>query len=199
MILQKLIVATGNSHKLKEIREIFPATEVISAAEAGFTQDVEETGQTFEENALIKARAAAEALNLPALADDSGLCVDALGGAPGIYSARYAGGHGDEKANRKKLLKELSGVKQRSARFCCVIALCFPDGKTVTAAGETCGEILYEEQGGNGFGYDCLFFSDDLQKSFGTAEAEEKNAVSHRGRALRALKEKLSRTQEETI
>ncbi|MGN1053401.1 MAG: XTP/dITP diphosphatase [Candidatus Scatosoma sp.] len=196
-MLQKLIVATGNKHKLREIREIFPETEVISAADAGFTQEVEETGQTFEENALIKARAAAEALKLPALADDSGLCVDALGGAPGVYSARYAGGHGDEQANRQKLLKELSGVKQRSARFCCAVALCFPDGKEIAAAGETCGEILYGEQGENGFGYDSLFFSDDLQKSFGAAEAEEKNAVSHRGRALCALKEKLSRTQEE--
>ena len=197
MIPKKLIVATGNRHKLQEIREIFPETQVISAADAGFTQDVEETGRTFEENALIKARAAAEVLNLPALADDSGLCVDALGGAPGIYSARYAGGHGDDKANRQKLLIELSGVKQRSARFCCAIALCFPHGKEIVVTGETCGEILYEEQGENGFGYDSLFFSDDLQKSFGTADAEEKNAVSHRGRALCALKEKLSGEGEE--
>lgn len=197
MIPKKLIVATGNRHKLQEIREIFPETQVISAADAGFTQDVEETGRTFEENALIKARAAAVALNLPALADDSGLCVDALGGAPGIYSARYAGGHGDDKANRQKLLKELSGVKQRDARFCCAIALCFPHGKEIVVTGETCGEILYEEQGENGFGYDSLFFSDDLQKSFGRAGAEEKNAVSHRGRALCALKEKLSGEREE--
>ena len=197
MQLQKLIVATGNLHKLREIRGIFWETEVISAAEAGFEEDTPETGGTFEENALIKARAASRALGLPALADDSGLCVDALGGAPGVYSARYAGGHGNDKANREKLLRELSDIANRRARFRCAVALCFPGGKEIIATGETCGEILREEQGKNGFGYDCLFFSDDLQKSFAEATAEEKNAVSHRGRALSALKEKLARLREE--
>lgn len=194
MKLETLIVATGNKHKLQEIQAIFKDVRVVSAREAGYTGDPEETGATFEENALIKARAAAEALNLPALADDSGLCVAALGGAPGIYSARYAGGHGDDKKNREKLLAELGDEKNRAAYFRSAAALCFPQsmgGKTVTATGDTHGRILTREEGDNGFGYDCLFYSDDLCKSFGVASAEEKNAVSHRFRALTALKEKL--------
>lgn len=194
MKAETLVVATGNKHKLQEIQAIFKDVRVVSAREAGYTGDPEETGATFEENAIIKARAAAEALNLPALADDSGLCVAALGGAPGIYSARYAGGHGDDKKNREKLLAELGDEKNRAAYFRSAAALCFPQsmgGKTVTATGDTHGRILTREEGENGFGYDCLFYSDDLCKSFGTASAEEKNAVSHRFRALTALKEKL--------
>lgn len=194
MKLETLIVATGNKHKLQEIQAIFADVRVVSAREAGYLGDPEETGATFEENAIIKARAAAEALNLPALADDSGLCVAALGGAPGIYSARYAGGHGDDKKNREKLLAELGDEKNRAAYFRSAAALCFPQsmgGKTVTATGDTHGRILTREEGENGFGYDCLFYSDDLCKSFGVASAEEKNAVSHRFRALTALKEKL--------
>lgn len=194
MKLETLIVATGNKHKLQEIQAIFKDVRVVSAREAGYLGDPEETGATFEENAIIKARAAAEALNLPALADDSGLCVAALGGAPGIYSARYAGGHGDDKKNREKLLAELGNEKNRAAYFRSAAALCFPQsmgGKTVTATGDTHGRILTREEGENGFGYDCLFYSDDLCKSFGVASAEEKNAVSHRFRALTALKEKL--------
>lgn len=194
MKAETLVVATGNKHKLQEIQAIFADVRVISAREAGYLGDPEETGATFEENAIIKARAAAEALNLPALADDSGLCVAALGGAPGIYSARYAGGHGDDKKNREKLLAELGDEKNRAAYFRSAAALCFPQsmgGKTVTATGDTHGRILTREEGENGFGYDCLFYSDDLCKSFGVASAEEKNAVSHRFRALTALKEKL--------
>ena len=199
MKLETLIVATGNKHKLQEIQAIFKDVRVISAREAGYLGDPEETGATFEENAIIKARAAAEALNLPALADDSGLCVAALGGAPGIYSARYAGGHGDDKKNREKLLAELGDEKNRAAYFRSAAALCFPQsmgGKTVTATGDTHGRILTREEGENGFGYDCLFYSDDLCKSFGIASAEEKNAVSHRFRALTALKEKLKSEDE---
>lgn len=194
MKVETLVVATGNKHKLQEIQAIFKDVRVVSAREAGYLGDPEETGATFEENAVIKARAAAEALNLPALADDSGLCVAALGGAPGIYSARYAGGHGDDKKNREKLLAELGDEKNRAAYFRSAAALCFPQsmgGKTVTATGDTHGRILTREEGENGFGYDCLFYSDDLCKSFGVASAEEKNAVSHRFRALTALKEKL--------
>ena len=198
MKVETLVVATGNKHKLQEIQAIFKDVRVVSAREAGYTGDPEETGATFEENAIIKARAAAEALNLPALADDSGLCVVALGGAPGIYSARYAGGHGDDKKNREKLLVELGDEKNRAAYFRSAAALCFPQsmgGKTVTATGDTHGRILTREEGENGFGYDCLFYSDDLKKSFGVASAEEKNAVSHRFRALTALKEKLGRLE----
>lgn len=199
MKLETLIVATGNKHKLQEIQAIFKDVRVISAREAGYLGDPEETGATFEENAIIKARAAAEALNLPALADDSGLCVAALGGAPGIYSARYAGEHGDDKKNREKLLAELGDEKNRAAYFRSAAALCFPQsmgGKTVTATGDTHGRILTREEGENGFGYDCLFYSDDLCKSFGVASAEEKNAVSHRFCALTALKEKLKSEDE---
>lgn len=199
MKVETLVVATGNKHKLQEIQAIFKDVRVISAREAGYLGDPEETGATFEENAIIKARAAADALNLPALADDSGLCVAALGGAPGIYSARYAGGHGDDKKNREKLLAELGDEKNRAAYFRSAAALCFPQsmgGKTVTATGDTHGKILTREEGENGFGYDCLFYSDDLCKSFGVASAEEKNAVSHRFRALTALKEKLKSEDE---
>lgn len=199
MKVETLVVATGNKHKLQEIQAIFKDVRVVSAREAGYLGDPEETGTTFEENAIIKARAAAEALNLPALADDSGLCVAALGGAPGIYSARYAGGHGDDKKNREKLLAELGDEKNRAAYFRSAAALCFPQsmgGETVTATGDTHGRILTREEGENGFGYDCLFYSDDLCKSFGVASAEEKNAVSHRFRALTALKEKLKSEDE---
>lgn len=199
MKLETLIVATGNKHKLQEIQAIFKDVRVVSAREAGYLGDPEETGATFEENAVIKARAAAEELNLPALADDSGLCVAALGDAPGIYSARYAGGHGDDKKNREKLLADLGDEKNRAAYFRSAAALCFPQsmgGKTVTATGDTHGRILTREEGENGFGYDCLFYSDDLCKSFGVASAEEKNAVSHRFRALTALKEKLKSEDE---
>ena len=191
MSKQRLVVATGNAHKLKEISEILSDFEIVSQRDAGFDEDVEETGETFLENALIKAEAACKALSLPALADDSGLCVNALGGAPGVYSARYAGKHGDDAANRRRLLNNLEGKSDRTAYFSCSLALVYPNGERVLAEGRTNGKILYEERGHGGFGYDCLFFSDDLQKSFGEATAEEKNAVSHRFRALKALGEKL--------
>ncbi len=188
--MQKTIVAaTGNAHKLKEIRAILSGWNIVSQGEAGFHGEVEETGATFAENALIKAWAVCEATGLPALADDSGLCVNVLGGAPGIFSARYSGG-GDAE-NRKLLLKNLQGIEKREAYFASAVALVFPDGKTFTAEGKTHGRILFEETGQNGFGYDSLFFSDDLNKSFGEAAEEEKNGVSHRGRALLCLAEKL--------
>lgn len=189
---EKIVVATGNAHKLREIAEIFPEYRFVSQKEAGFCSETEETGSTFAENALLKAEAAAKALALPVIADDSGLCVDALGGAPGVYSARYAGEHGNDAENRKKLLKNMQGKTDRSAHFCCAVALCFPDGRRYVFEGKTYGKILCEEVGGGGFGYDCIFESDDLQKSFGLATAEEKNSVSHRFRALQGLKELLS-------
>ena len=188
---QKLIVATGNAHKLKEIAEIFTEYEVVSQKQMGFDEDVEETGATFAENARIKARAAASALGLPALADDSGLCVDALDGAPGVYSARYCGKHGDDKANRDLLLKNLQGETNRRAHFTSAIALVYPNGREIVVEGKTYGNILTEEQGDGGFGYDCIFESEDLQKSFGLATSEEKNAVSHRFRGLQALRKEL--------
>ncbi len=185
---ERLVVASGNQHKLREIAEIFTEFEVVSQKEMGFNEEVEETGTTFSENALIKARAAAKALGVVTLADDSGLCVEALGGAPGVFSARYCGEHGNDKKNRDTLLKNLTGVENRRAYFTSAIALVYPDGKELLAEGRTYGWILQEEQGDGGFGYDCIFESEDLNKSFGVATAEEKNAVSHRYRALQALK-----------
>lgn len=185
---EKLVVASGNAHKLKEIAEIFPDFEIVSQKQMGFDEEVEETGTTFAENALIKARAAANALGCIALADDSGLCVDALGGAPGVYSARYSGAHGNDKANRALLLKNLEGVTNRRANFTCALALVEPNGKELVVEGKTYGQILTEEKGDGGFGYDPLFESDDLQKSFGLATSEEKNSVSHRFRALQKLR-----------
>ena len=187
----KLVVATGNAHKLREIAEIFTDYEVVSQKQMGFDEDVEETGSTFAENALIKARAASKALQCIALADDSGLCVDALGGAPGVYSARYCGHHGDDKANRDLLLENMKNITDRRAHFTSAIALVYPNGKEIVVEGHTYGKILHEETGEGGFGYDCLFESDDLHKSFGLATAEEKNAVSHRFRGLQALRAKM--------
>ena len=195
----KIVAATGNAHKLKEIREILSDFEILSAAEAGFYGEVEETGKTFLENAHLKAEAVAKATGLAALADDSGLCVDALGGAPGIYSARFCemfapkdfSALEHDARNRAFLLFRLEGERDRAAHFTCAISLIFPDGRELTAEGRTNGRILFEECGTRGFGYDPLFFSDDLGKSFGEASEEEKNAVSHRGRALMDLREKL--------
>lgn len=186
----KIVAATTNAGKLREIREILSDYEVVSAADVGYFDDVEETGATFMENALLKARAASQAIGLPVLGDDSGLCVDALNGEPGIYSARYSGKGMVE--NRQLLLKNLQGKSNRAAHFTCAMALVFPDGREYTVEGYTYGIIATEEQGGaNGFGYDCLFVSDDLDKPFSIATAEEKNAVSHRGRALQNLLNKL--------
>ena len=184
---QRLVVATGNMHKLREIAEIFTDFEVVSQKQMGFAEDVEETGATFAENALIKARAAAKALGCITLADDSGLCVEALCGAPGVYSARYAGEHGSDKKNRDLLLKNMENVADRRAYFISAIALVYPDGRELIAEGKTYGKILYKEQGDGGFGYDCIFESDDLKKSFGLATPEEKNAVSHRFRGLQEM------------
>jgi len=154
---------------------------------------VEETGSTFMENAIIKARAIAEIANMPALADDSGLCVDALNGEPGVYSARYSGARCDSKANNELLLSRLSDVQERdrSARFKCAVALVCPDGDIVTAEGAAEGIITRSYCGRGGFGYDPIFYSLDLDKTFAEASEEEKNAVSHRGRALAALVDKL--------
>lgn len=192
---RRLVVASGNAHKIREIAEIFTEFEVVSQKEAGFDEDVEETGKTFAENALIKARAACKALGCITLADDSGLCVDALDGAPGIYSARYCGRHGADAENRAVLLKNMQGKTDRRAYFNSALALVYPDGRELIAEGQTYGEILKKEDGTGGFGYDPLFFSDDLQKSFGKATAEEKNSVSHRFRALQKMRELWERTE----
>lgn len=193
----KLAIATNNQHKLQEIRAILGDSfeELLSLKDLGIDVDVEETGKTLEENALIKARAILSLSGIATLADDTGLMVDALNGAPGVYSARYAGEEHDDAKNRALLLKNLDGVKDRSAHFATVIALCYPDGKTLTASGRVNGEILLSERGTEGFGYDSLFFSTELGKTFAEATQAEKNSVSHRGRALRAMLE-LVKSQE---
>ena len=189
MELVRIAVASGNKNKIREIKQIFKGVEIISMHDLGFDGDIDETGATFKENALIKAKFIAEKFNMPALSDDSGLCVDALHGAPGIYSARFSGE--GEAANRKLLLKRLDGICERGAHFESAVCLYFPAGKVYFGEGRVYGRILQEEIGGNGFGYDCLFYSDDLKKSFGLASEKEKNSVSHRYRALCDLKSKL--------
>ena len=190
--MKKLVVASGNKGKIKEIKNILGGIyEVIPMAELGFNDDVEETGSTFFENALIKAKTVSLALNADALADDSGLVVDALNGAPGIYSARYAGEHGNDKLNRVLLLKNLENEENRKAKFVSSVVLYKTDGTYLSGYGETLGTILYEEDGENGFGYDCIFKSDDLGVSFGVASFEDKNKVSHRFRALQDLYKKI--------
>lgn len=184
-----IVVASGNAHKIAEIADILKEYDVISMHDAGFEGDIVEDGKTFAQNAAIKAMTVAKALNVTALADDSGLCVDALDGAPGIYSARYSGGNDAD--NRAKLLRELKGVKDRRAHFECAVCLYSPEGGAIYGEGATYGSILEEERGDRGFGYDCLFLSDDLGMSFGEATEEKKNAVSHRFRALKDLEAKL--------
>lgn len=188
MMKNKIVIATGNAGKLKEFRAMLPTYDVVSPKELGIEFDVEETGTTFYDNALIKARALYELSGLPSVADDSGLCVDALGGAPGVLSARYSGG--GDKENNAKLLRELDGAEDRRAHFTSCIV--YYDGKNVIeATGHTYGVIDTKAVGSNGFGYDPVFISDDLGKSFGVATDDEKNAVSHRARALKALRSKL--------
>ena len=189
----KLAIATNNAHKLQEIRAILSGQfdELLSLKDLGIDVDVEETGTTLEENALLKARTIQAICHIPTLADDTGLMVDALGGAPGGYSARYAGeGHNDA-SNRALLLKNLQNEQNRNAHFATVIAIVYPNGDFITSKGRVEGEILREERGNEGFGYDSLFYSYELKKTFAEASQEEKNSVSHRGRALRAMLEKL--------
>lgn len=192
--MEKLIVASKNKGKLREVTQITDGIfTVIPMADIGIETDIEETGTTFEENALIKARYVYKVTGLAALADDSGLCVDALDGAPGVYSARYSGGHGNDEMNNELLLKNLEGNENRSARFVSAVALVCDKGEWVVT-GKVEGTILNEPCGNNGFGYDPLFFCTEINKPFGSVTAEEKNSVSHRGRALRKLVEALKQS-----
>ncbi len=182
----KVLLASNNGHKIKEIKEILGGFfDVVSLREAGVESDPEETGATFEENARIKAVAGMKASGMPCIADDSGLEVFALDGLPGVMSARYAGGHGDDSANNEKLLRELENASDRSARYVCVICMAFPNGHEIVARGECRGTILKEARGEGGFGYDPLFFFPQFGKTFAEITAEEKNEVSHRKAALR--------------
>ena len=188
----KLVLASKNQKKLRELREILSAqgVEVVSEADVGVDVDVEETGTTFEENALLKARAVCEASGLPAVADDSGLCVDALGGAPGVYSARYGGPGLDDVGRYQLLLENMRGMLDRRCKFVSAICCCFPDGEVITARGECPGTLAYAPKG-DGFGYDPIFFLPERKKTFAELTAEEKNAISHRGRALEEFRSKL--------
>lgn len=188
----KVVLASGNKKKIKELREILGEVfgdelEVLSLADVGLDGDIEENGASFAENSQIKANVAASSGYI-GIADDSGLVVDALDGAPGIYSARYAGEHGNDAANNAKLLCELDGVpeEKRGAAFVCAVACVFPDGRQpIVVEGRCPGVILTAPRGENGFGYDPLFYIPGLGKSFAELSPEEKNAISHRGRALR--------------
>ena len=189
----KILIATHNKHKLSEMARILSPMgyEVVTDTDIGIElTDVEETGTTFMENARIKAESGCKESGLICIADDSGLCVDALGGEPGVYSARYSGVHGDDEANIIKLLQNLEGVsdEKRSAHFACAICVSFPDGREITAEGRCDGRIGYEKRGENGFGYDPVFMVGD--RSLAEMSAEEKDAISHRGNALNNLREK---------
>lgn len=189
----KLVLASKNKKKLAEMNDILShlGVEVCSEAEAGVDVEVEETGTTFEENSLLKARAVMEASGLPAIADDSGLCVDALNGAPGVYSARYGGPELDDAGRYQLLLENMRGQLDRRCKFVSAICCCFPNGDRVEARGECAGTLAYAPKGADGFGYDPIFFVPGLKKTFAELSPEEKNAISHRGNALKAFREKL--------
>lgn len=191
----RIILATHNKGKIREFREAFAELgwEAVPISEIADLPDPEETGATFEENALQKARAYAAAVGEPVLSDDSGIIADALGDRPGIYSARYAGTHGDDEANNRKLIRDLAPYTgdERKGRYVCVVALVWPDGRAVTAEGACEGIIRDFYAGTGGFGYDPLFFLPQFGKTMAEISLEEKNSISHRGRALRALIAKL--------
>lgn len=188
----KFVLASHNRGKLAEMQRILGqlGVEVVLQSDLGLDLEPEENGTTFAENAAIKARAVMEASGLPAIADDSGLCVDALNGAPGIYSARY-GGLDSDQARYRLLLENLRGAGSRGAHFHTAVVCCFPDGDVLEAEGDCFGTIAYAPQGEGGFGYDPVFFVPQLRKTFAQLTPEEKNAISHRGNALRAFAEKL--------
>lgn len=193
--MKKLLLATHNVHKVRELREMIGADktlsslfEVVSMGDIGYCEDIIEDGETFAENAMIKAKVGA-ALGYITVADDSGLAVDVLEGAPGVYTARYAGENATDAENRALLLKAMKDVpaEQRTAKFISAIACAFPDGRSFTVFGECPGSVLFEERGEGGFGYDCLFYHDGIGKTFAEASEEEKNAISHRGVAMQAF------------
>ena len=201
--MEKIIFATGNAGKMKEIREILADLhmDVLSMKEAGIVLDIEENGSSFEENAVIKAKAVAQhpnARGAVVLADDSGLEIDYLNGEPGIYSARYMGEDTSYHIKNQNLVDRLEGVpdEKRTARFVCVIAAVFPDGEVLTERGTIEGKIGYEERGYNGFGYDPIFYLPDMSRSTAQLMPEEKNAVSHRGKALQQMKQELTKRKE---
>ncbi len=193
----RIIFATGNAGKMKEIRMIMADTgmEIVSMKEAGIAPDIEENGTTYEENALIKARAVAACTDDIVLADDSGLEIDYLGGEPGVYSARYLGEDTSYRIKNATLVQRLEGVpdEKRTARFVCAIAAVLPDGRELTTRAAVEGQIGYEEKGEHGFGYDPIFYVPKFHKTTAELTEEEKNQVSHRGQALQRMKEELKK------
>ena len=189
----KMVLASKNAHKLVEMKDILSqlGVEVVLESDVGVDVDVEETGTTFEENAYLKAHVVMKASGLPAIADDSGLCVDALNGAPGVYSARYGGEGLDDTGRYRLLLENMRGQPPRTAKFVSVITCCFPNGDVLSARGECPGTIAFAPMGEGGFGYDPVFFIPSLKKTFAQFSPEEKNAISHRGKALEAFQVKL--------
>lgn len=191
---EKFVLATHNPGKLKEMSAILAelGIQVVGPSELGIDVEVEETGTTFAENAMLKAQAICAASGLPAIADDSGLCVDALNGGPGVYSARYGGEGLDDRGRTMLLLQNMRGQTTRAAHFACAICCVFPSGDTLTAEGRCEGAIAFAPMGEGGFGYDPVFLVPEKAKTFSQLTAEEKNAISHRGKALRAFSEKLA-------
>ncbi len=191
VLMDKIILASNNKGKLAEIRQILKTKyEVLSLKDCGIKIDIEETGNTYEENAKLKAIAVYEIAGIPVISDDSGLSVNALDGEPGIFSARYAGKEHDDDANNAKLLLRLEDKADRTAAFVCC-AVYYDGNRMISAFGKVEGRILYKAEGDGGFGYDPLFFCDEIGKSFGVASPEEKNSVSHRARAFAALADKI--------
>ena len=190
---EKFVLATHNPGKLAEMKAILSelGVEVLSPSEAGVEVDVEETGTTFAENAMLKAKAVCAAAGLPAIADDSGLCVNALNGGPGVYSARYGGEGLDDAGRRRLLLQNLRGQTTRAAHFTCAVACAFPNGDALEAEGRCDGAIAFASLGEGGFGYDPVFLIPEMGKTFGQIGPEEKSKISHRGKALAAFVEKL--------
>ena len=188
-----LLVASGNKGKIREIKSILSDLniEILSLKDVGINADIEENGSTFEENALIKACEIAKLVDMPVLADDSGLCVDALNGAPGIYSARYAGENATDADRIGKLLAELKNVNDRNARFVCVMAMVLPNGQRIVSEGTVQGTIAEEPMGASGFGYDPVFIPNGYRQSFAQLGEDEKNKLSHRYNALINLKKKI--------
>lgn len=189
----KLIIASNNAHKIYEIKKILgnKFDEIVSMREAGINHETVEDGKTFLENARKKAREIAEISGMCALADDSGICVHALGGEPGIYSARYSGGHGNDEENNKLVLKNLQGKADKSAHYTCAMALVYPDGSEICAEGYMYGTITDNPRGDRGFGYDPIFVADGESRTVAEMTDEEKNSISHRANALNLLLEKL--------
>lgn len=196
--MKSIILASNNKDKVKEVKEILKGYDIISMKEAGIDVDIEENGTTFEENALIKARAIMKLTGQITMADDSGLEIDYLNKAPGVYSARFMGHDTSYDIKNKALIQKLEGVKgsDRNGRFVCAIAVCFPDGREIVKRGTMEGLIAEEIKGDNGFGYDPIVYLPEYGRTSGELAPEEKNKISHRGKALALIKEELDKSEE---